>query len=69
MLCSKVVAGVRLPMHLILVKYWLNTKKHQDNCLDAFFILMEGIRPKSFLSKMLILGNDGLFIVTFSMSA
>lgn len=54
-------------MHLVLVKYWLNTKKHQDNCLDAF--LMEGIHPKSFLSKMLILGDDGLFIVTSSMSA
>ncbi|PTS58870.1 hypothetical protein EAI91_03500 [Lacticaseibacillus paracasei] len=67
MLWSKVVAKVRLPMHLILAKYWLNTKKHQDNCLDAF--LMEGIHPESFLSKMLILGNDGLFIVTFSMSA
>ncbi len=54
-------------MHLILAKYWLNTKKHQDNCLDAF--LMEGIHPESFFSEMLILGNDGLFLVTFSMSA
>ncbi|EKQ17764.1 phytochrome/two-component sensor histidine kinase [Lacticaseibacillus paracasei] len=34
-------------MHLILAKYWLNTKKHQDNGLDAF--LMEGIHLESFL--------------------
>ena len=67
MLCSKVVAGVRLPMHLILVKYWLNKKSIKT--IVSMLFLMEGIRPKSFLSKMLILGNDGLFIVTFSMSA
>lgn len=50
-------------MHLILAKYWLNTKKHQDNCLDAF--LMEGIDPESFFSEMLILGNEIFSLLLF----